>query len=155
GVTDNHGHADWMTMREARKEFPGPHPAYGGVVVGEAYRVDQNRVPDDRFDPQDKRTWGDGGCAPLLIDPACDGPTHSLVFAGSGGFKTTAAISTILEWHGSSVVHDPSCEVGHMVAAALRRQGKRVFFLDPKRPDQVARWGFNALDWIDVEDELA
>ena len=30
-------------MADARKLFPGPHKLYGGIVVGEAYRVDQDR----------------------------------------------------------------------------------------------------------------
>ncbi len=42
--SDAHGNAEWMTLADARKLFPGPHPAYGGVVVGEAYRVDQDKV---------------------------------------------------------------------------------------------------------------
>ena len=37
-ASDVHGNADWLEMGEVRKLFPGPHPAYGGVVVGEAYR---------------------------------------------------------------------------------------------------------------------
>src|SRR3954454_16999429 len=36
-LSDAHGSADWMSIDEARRLFPGPHPAYGGVVVGEAY----------------------------------------------------------------------------------------------------------------------
>ena len=43
-LSDAHGSADWMSMEEARTLFPGPHPAYGGVVVGEAYRVDRDKV---------------------------------------------------------------------------------------------------------------
>ncbi|MGH7048841.1 MAG: hypothetical protein ACREE2_20950, partial [Stellaceae bacterium] len=36
GTTDNFGHARWMTLAEARRLWPGPDPAYGGIVVGEA-----------------------------------------------------------------------------------------------------------------------
>ncbi len=28
GVTDNHGHAAWMTMKEALRVFPGPAAGY-------------------------------------------------------------------------------------------------------------------------------
>jgi type IV secretion system protein VirD4 len=56
GVTDNHGHARWRSMADAMKLFPGPHPAHGGVVVGEAYRVDQDTVARIRFMPRDRRT---------------------------------------------------------------------------------------------------
>jgi len=155
GVTDNHGHADWMTMKEALRVFPGPAPGYGGVVVGEAYRVHEDRVAGTPFAPRDRRSWGQGGKAPLLIDPCTDGPTHSLLFAGAGGFKTTSAVTTILHWTGSSVVLDPSCEVGPMVADALVSQGKDVHFLDPVRPKDATAWGFNVLDWIDTKGELA
>jgi type IV secretion system protein VirD4 len=64
GVTDNHGHTQWRSMADARKLFRGPHPVYGGIVVGEAYRVDQDKVAGVRFDPSDERTWGMGGKAP-------------------------------------------------------------------------------------------
>jgi type IV secretion system protein VirD4 len=155
GVTDNHGHAAWMSMKEAMRLFPGGTPAYGGVVVGEAYRVCEDQVAEIAFAPRDERSWGKGGTAALLIDPCLDGPTHSLLFAGAGGFKTTSAVTTILHWTGSSVVLDPSCEVGSMVRDALLAQGKDVHFLDPVRPKHAETWGFNVLDWIDTSNELA
>jgi type IV secretion system protein VirD4 len=43
-ASDNHGHADWLDMKAARVLFPSPDPAFGGIVVGEAYRVDQDRA---------------------------------------------------------------------------------------------------------------
>src|ERR1700710_2404927 len=42
--TDTHGRARWLSMERALETFPGPDPLYGGVVVGEAYRVDQDKV---------------------------------------------------------------------------------------------------------------
>ena len=57
-------------------------------------------------------TWGQGGRAPLLIDPCVEGSTHSLVIAGSGSFKTTSAVSTLLTWTGSVVVLDPAADSG-------------------------------------------
>ena len=156
GATDNHGHARWQTMKEAICTFPGPAQGYGGIVVGEAYRVDQDGVAAMAFIPRDRKTWGRGGKAKLLIDPCTDGQTHNLLFAGSGGFKTTSAISTILHWTGSSVILDPSCEVGPMVAEALTdKHGKQVHFLDPIRPEDAETWGFDALDWIEPGDPLA
>ena len=89
-LSDVHGNADWMSIKDAVSLFPGPHPAYGGVVVGEAYRVDLDKVASIRFDPGDRSTWGRGGSAPLLIDPCTADATHGAVFAGSGGYKTTA-----------------------------------------------------------------
>jgi type IV secretion system protein VirD4 len=69
GRSDNYGHADWLSIREASRLFPGPDPTYGGVVVGEAYRVDQDRVARWAFDPADRRSWGQDGTLPLLVDP--------------------------------------------------------------------------------------
>ena len=117
--SDNFGHADWLSMAEAKKLFPGPDPAYGGLVVGEAYRVDEDsRGARSAFDPADRRSWGMGGRAPLLIDPCRSGPTHALIFAGAGGFKTTSAgVPTLLAWTGSAVVLDPSREIGPMVGS--------------------------------------
>ena len=117
-LSDVHGNADWMSMKDAIRFFPGPNPLYGGVVVGEAYRVDQDKVAGLRFDPDDRGTWGRGGTAPLLIDPCTADATHGAVFAGSGGFKTTAiTIPTLAVWTGSVVVLDPSCQVGPMTTA--------------------------------------
>lgn len=147
GVTDNHGHADWMTMKELRKLFPGPTREYGGIVVGEAYRVDQDKVANIRFDPSNSRTWGQGGKADLLIDRCLDGSGHSIAFAGSGGNKTTTMVSTQLHWLSSCVVHDPSREVADMVARARRGMGQRVVTMDLSDPET----GCNILSWIDPE----
>ena len=81
--SDNHGHADWLAMRDALRLFPGADPAHGGLVVGEAYRVDRDRVGHLPFEPDDPRSWGKGGTAPLLIDSCRSGPTHVLVVARS------------------------------------------------------------------------
>lgn len=158
GVTrapsDNHGHADWLSLKEAKRLFPGPDPAYGGIVVGEAYRVDQDRGARGPFDAADRRTWGQGGSAPLLVDPCRTGPTHALVLAGSGGFKTTSVgVPTLLIWTASAVVLDPSREIGPMVSAFRERAlGQRVVTLDPSEPKGGS---FNALDWIDPASPLA
>jgi type IV secretion system protein VirD4 len=153
GATDNHGHSQWRSLANAKKLFPGPHPIHGGIVVGEAYRVDHDQtVAGIPFGPADKRSWGMGGKAPLLIDPCTHGSGHSLIFAGPGGFKTTAAVSTVLTWTGSSVILDPSTELGPMLDAALRRQRKRVVHIgipndESGKPDVT---GFNVLGWIDI-----
>ncbi len=155
GTSDNFGHADWLAMDRARKRFPGPDPAYGGLVVGEAYRVDQDRAAQrGPFNPRDRSSWGQGGKAPLLIDPCHEGATHALVFAGSNGFKTTsAAIPTLLTWTGAAVVLDPSREIGPMLHAyRAERLGHRVVTLDPAN---AASGSFNVLDWIDTLHPLA
>ncbi|MHB8284500.1 MAG: type IV secretory system conjugative DNA transfer family protein [Caulobacteraceae bacterium] len=153
-ASDNYGHADWLDMKAAQALFPSPDPVFGGVVIGEAYRVDQDRRVRERrgriiaFKPADKRTWGRGGTAPLLIDDCSAGPTHGLVLAGSGGFKTTSVgVPTLLTWTGSAVVLDPSREVGPMVSAYREHAlGHRIVTLDP---GSAASGGFNVLDWID------
>ncbi|MGI4815833.1 MAG: type IV secretory system conjugative DNA transfer family protein, partial [Janthinobacterium lividum] len=151
-ASDTHGNADWMPMRDVRKAFSGPNPVYGGVVIGEAYRVDEDTVGKDRvpFDPRNPKTWGMGGKAPLLIDPCEEDATHGAVFAGSGGFKTTAVvIPTLAHWTGSVVAFDPSCQVGGMTEAMRRAMGHTVAFVGP------GIGGFNVLDWIDPSDPLA
>jgi type IV secretion system protein VirD4 len=150
GVTDNHGHADWLPIAKARDIFPGRSAAFGGVVVGEAYRVDQDSVAFVAFDPANKATWGKGGKVPLLIDPCRSGPTHSLVFAGAGSFKSTSAASTLLTWTGSAVVLDPSGELGPMLTGARADMDHTVHHLRLR-----GTTGFNVLDWIDIESPLA
>lgn len=149
GRSDNFGHADWLAIRDAQNLFPGPDASYGGIVVGEAYRVDQDRAARRAFNSADKSSWGQGGTAPLLIDPCRSGSTHALVFAGPGGFKTTSiGVPTMLTWHGAAVVLDPSREIGPMVQSYRRENlGHRVVTLDPADPSAGA---FNVLDWIDI-----
>ena len=150
GATDNHGHADWLSILQAQKVFPGPSLLFGGIVVGEAYRVDMDKVAAVAFDPANRATWGKGGKAPLLIDPCASGPTHSLIFAGAGSFKSTSAASTLLTWTGSVVVLDPSCELGPMLASARDAMGHTVYQLGLR-----GTAGFNVLDWIDIDSPLA
>ncbi len=146
GTTDNHGHADWISLKKLHELFPGPSADYGGLVVGEAYRVDQDTVAGVRFNPADKRTWGKGGKAPLLIDPCAEGSTHSIVCAGSGAYKSQAAVSSLLHWTGSAVVLDPAGELGAMTADDRRRMGHDVRLLKLGGDE-----GFNVLDWIDQD----
>lgn len=145
GVTENHGYADWMTMKQARQLFPRPSAEYGGVVVGEAYRVDEDRHARVPFHPKEPKTWGQGGRAPLLIDPCETGSTHSLVFAGPGSFKSTSAVTTLTTWTGSAVVLDPSTELGPMLRPFRETLGHQVYEL--RLGGDV---GFNVLDWIDI-----
>ena len=80
-----------------------------------------------------------------LCFDASFGSSHGLVFAGSGGFKTTSVtVPTALKWGGSLVALDPSSEVAPMVIEHRRNAGRDVFILDPRDPST----GFNVLDWI-------
>lgn len=152
-ATDNYGHARWMTIAEAKRTWPGPDPAYGGVVIGEAYDPLADRVANIPFDPSNRATWGQGGSAPLLIDPCRGTSTHSLLFSGSGGYKTTgSAVPTLLHWRGSAIVLDPSLELSPMLADARRRMQHEVFTLHPETAHVV---GFNALEWIDIDSPMA
>lgn len=141
GARAIHGESKWMDMAAAKRLFP----ASGGIVVGEAYRPDKDTVSEVNFDPRHKETWGRGGTDPLLCFDAGFGSTHGLVFAGSGGFKTTSiVIPTALKFKGSLIVLDPSTEIAPMVSEHRDRNGQKVFALDPKTP----YFGFNVLDWI-------
>lgn len=136
-----HGDADWMGMAEAARLFSET----GGIVIGERYRVDRDSVASASFSDREPGSWGSGGKSALLCFDGSFGSSHGLVFAGSGGFKTTSVtVPTALKWGGGLVVLDPSAEVAPMVIAHRRKAGRKVIVLDPATPGI----GFNALDWI-------
>ncbi|MGO1163903.1 Ti-type conjugative transfer system protein TraG [Brucella sp. C7-11G] len=136
-----HGEAEWMKLPEAGKLFAED----GGIVIGERYRVDRDSTAALSFRADMPETWGAGGKSPLLCFDGSFGSSHGIVFAGSGGFKTTSVtIPTALKWGGTLIVLDPSNEVAPMVKAHRIKAGRDVIVLDPKDPDI----GFNALDWI-------
>ncbi|NKJ82699.1 Ti-type conjugative transfer system protein TraG [Rhizobium leguminosarum] len=136
-----HGEADWMKLSQAEKLFA----ADGGIVIGERYRVDRDSVAAHAFRADSAETWGAGGKSPLVCFDGSFGSSHGIVFAGSGGFKTTSVtIPTALKWGGALVVLDPSNEVALMVSKHRGDADRDVFVLDPKRSEI----GFNALDWI-------
>ncbi|TAU79668.1 Ti-type conjugative transfer system protein TraG (plasmid) [Rhizobium leguminosarum] len=136
-----HGDAEWMKSAEAEKLFPDT----GGIVIGERYRVDKDITAKQSFRADSVETWGAGGKSPLLCFDGSFGSSHGIVFAGSGGFKTTSVtIPTALKWGGTLVLLDPSNEVAPMVIEHRTNAGRDVRILDPKTPDT----GFNALDWI-------
>ncbi|WP_315927467.1 Ti-type conjugative transfer system protein TraG [Mesorhizobium sp. SP-1A] len=136
-----HGEAEWMTLTDAAKLFPDA----GGIVIGERYRVDKDNVAAQSFRADETATWGAGGKSPLLCFDGSLGSSHGIVFAGSGGFKTTSVtIPTALKWGSTLVVLDPSNEVAPMVLEHRARAGRDVHILDPKHPET----GINVLDWI-------
>ncbi|NRP75607.1 Conjugal transfer protein TraG [Ensifer psoraleae] len=136
-----HGEADWMKMQDAAKLFPDT----GGVVIGERYRVAKDGTAAGSFRADAPETWGVGGKSPLLCFDGSFGSSHGIVFAGSGGFKTTSVtIPTALKWGGALVVLDPSNEVAPMVHQHREHAARFIRILDPKQPET----GFNALDWI-------
>ena len=136
-----HGEADWMTLARAMRLFSDA----GGIVIGERYRVDKDSVASLSFRPETEETWGVGGSSPLLCFDGSFGSSHGIVFAGSGGFKTTSVtIPTALKWGGSLIVLDPSNEVAPLVSRHREDAGRHVRTLDPRNPAT----GFNALDWV-------
>lgn len=136
-----HGEADWMSMADAKRLFPDT----AGIVVGEQYRVDKDSAADSAFRADRKATWGRGGTGPLLCFDTSFGSSHGIVFAGSGGFKTSSVtVPTALKWRGGLVVLDPSNEVGPMASSHRRTSGRTIFTIDPKSSEV----GFNVLDWI-------
>ncbi len=136
-----HGEADWMGMPAAARLFPEG----GGIVIGERYRVDLDRGAGDMFRADAPTSWGAGGKSPLLCFDGSFGSSHGIVFAGSGGFKTTSVtIPTALKWGGTLITLDPSGEVVPMVSAHRKAAGRDIHVLDPRDPGT----GFNALDWI-------
>jgi type IV secretion system protein VirD4 len=136
-----HGEADWMKLADAGKLFP----TTGGIVVGERYRVDRDSAAGVSFRADTDDTWGAGGKSPLLCFDGSFGSSHGIVFAGSGGYKTTSVtIPTALKWGGSLILLDPSNEVAPMVSRHREASGRRVSILDPREPSI----GFNALDWV-------
>lgn len=148
-ASDNHGHADWMPLAEARQLFCVDRAPLGGVVVGEASRVDQDPIGRMPFDSRDRASWAQGGVAPLLEFDLSWGATHGLVFAGSGGFKTVSTcVPTLLRYRGPVVTLDPSVELAPMLRDARVRMGRRVVTVDPARAEDT---GFDVLDWLDVE----
>ncbi len=152
-LTDNHGHSFWRTMQDVQKRFDGPVAPHGGIAAGEAYRVDYDRsVAGIEFDPRNKATWGLGGKAPLLVDSCLKGARafHSCEFAPTGGGKTAELVTKILVWTGSSVVFDPTVELGPLLDKALRHRRNRVFHVGLANPSKPIRMtGYNVLSWID------
>lgn len=136
-----YGEAEWMKLPFAKRLFP----EVAGIVIGEAYRVDEDGVAPIPFRADKPETWGAAGRSPLLCFDGSFGSSHGIVFAGSGGFKTTSVtVPTALKWGSTLVVLDPSNEVAPMVVNHRKAAGRDVRILDPKKPDA----GFNVLDGI-------
>jgi type IV secretion system protein VirD4 len=150
GDSDNHGHADYMSIPDIRALFSStPDSDIGGVVVGEAERVDLGPAARVAFDPANRATWGNGGKAPLLIDPCKTGSTQSMVIGGSGTYKSTTLISSLLTWRKSIFCLDPSEELAAQIGAELADRGRKVVRLE------IGGTGPNVLDGIDITSPLA
>ncbi len=104
--------AAWASRADVLDRFSTP----GGIVLGEL--TDPRRKV--RFDPAVPLRWGRQGKGPLIrLDPSA-GNAHSLVFSGSGSFKTAGiAIPNALTFAGSLIVIDPKGEI-HAATSAVR-----------------------------------
>lgn len=147
-VTRAYGHtygaADWMPMEEVKKLLPTePDPELGGIVLGEAARMDATPVAKVRFHPRKPETWGPGGKAPLLFEHCWEGSTHGLVMVNSGGYKTMSLMLTLDYWKTGAFVFDTAEEVAAMTAHWREAMGHRVRVLAPG-----GGMGTNALKWI-------
>ncbi|MEA2737239.1 MAG: type secretion system protein VirD4 [Acetobacteraceae bacterium] len=150
GDSDNHGHADYMTVSDMRALFPSiPDSDVGGVVLGEADRVDLGPAARMQFDPDNRATWGNGGKADLLIDPCKRGSTHSAVIGGGGTYKSTALVTSLLTWRKSIFCLDPAEEMAALVGAELADRGRKVVRLE------IGGGGPNVLSGIDITSPLA
>lgn len=139
------GDAGWAKMQHVAELFPPE----GLMPIGERYRVDLDDRATRVFDPSDPKTWGSGGRRPLMGFNCNFGSTHGLVFAGSGGFKTTGfVVPILLRWPHNAVVLDPSLEVHPMVSRFREKMKpgveRKVVRIDPNEENS----GFNVLDWI-------
>ena len=138
------GDATWMSLEAAAQLLPPD----GEVVIGECDRPDLDRaIAGIAFDPKVRTTWGEGGSARLATFKLNFESTHMLMFAGSGGFKTTSSVvPTALRYSGSMVVLDPACEVAALVQAARGRlkPRRRIVVMDPTAPLETVQ-GFNVL----------
>jgi len=137
------GSASWLPIKDVVEIFPDN----GDVIVGERYRVDEDSIKNISFSPVDKTTWGKGGKEPLMTYKMDFGSTHSMFFAGSGGYKTTSTvIPTCLSYQGPIICLDPSTEVAPIVKKSREKiLDRTVMVLDPNGNSTKA---FNVLDWL-------
>lgn len=152
GSSDNHGHAKWMSMDDARRRFRPSPTGEPYLVIGDACRVDLSAARHLPFKPRDRRTWGPAGTHEPLVDPCTEGPTHSMFFGGSGAGKTASAITRLLHWTGSAIVVDPSNEIGPMTEASREAMGQRVvrlgYGVSGDGPEAYPACGMNVLAGI-------
>lgn len=147
---DNYGHADFLSIAEMQALFPPtPDDEIGGIVVGEADRVDLGPAAHIPFNPENRATWGNGGKAPLMIDHCKTGSSHSFVIGGSGSFKSVALVTSLLTWRGSFFCLDPAEELAALVGAELEDKGRKVVHLE------IGGQGPNVLAGIDISSDLA
>ena len=98
----------------------------GGIILGEL--TDPRRNHD--FDPGDRESWGRQGTGRLItLDPR-KGNAHSLIFSGSGSYKSAGvAIPNALTYAGPLIVIDPKGEIYDRTAEVRRVSGRRPWLI--------------------------
>ena len=109
--------AKWASRREVRQRFS----TEGGIVLGETTAPRKS----DEFDPDDPASWGRQGKGNLITLNPSKGNAHSLIFSGSGSYKTAGiAMPNALTYAGPLVIVDPKGEI-HQLTAPVREARKR------------------------------
>ena len=109
--------ARWASRGEVRRRFS----TEGGIVLGETTAPRKS----DEFDPDDPTSWGRQGNGNLITLNPSKGNAHSLIFSGSGSYKTAGiAIPNALTYAGPLVIVDPKGEI-HQLTAPVREARKR------------------------------
>ena len=76
--------AEWASRAEVLRRFSTD----GGIVLGEI----TDPRGGDQFDPDDQETWGRQGKGRLIMLDPSRGSAHTLVFSGSGSYKTAGVV---------------------------------------------------------------
>ncbi|MDE2914157.1 MAG: type IV secretory system conjugative DNA transfer family protein [Paracoccaceae bacterium] len=116
--------AAWAGRDDVRRRFA----ATGGIILGE--QTEPRPRGQGEFDPADRKTWRRQGQGPLIaLDPA-RGNGHSLVFSGSGSFKTAGiVIPNALTFDGPLIVIDPKGEIYRLTAGVRRARGRKPWLI--------------------------
>ena len=112
------GDAAWASRAEVLRRYSTD----GGIVLGEI----TDPRGGDQFDPDDQESWGRQGKGRLItLDPS-KGNAHTLVFSGSGSYKTAGvAIPNALTYAGPLVIIDPKGEIHDLTAPVREARGRK------------------------------
>ena len=110
--------AAWASRAEVLRRYSTD----GGIVLGET----TDPRGGDQFDPDDQESWGrQGKGRPITLDPS-KGNAHTLVFSGSGSYKTAGvAIPNALTYAGPLVIIDPKGEIHDLTAPVREARGRK------------------------------
>ena len=114
--------AEWATQDEVRRRFS----TEGGIILGEL--TDPRR--NGEFDAGDRESWGRQGKGRLItLDPG-KGNAHSLIFSGSGSYKSVGvAIPNALTYAGPLIVIDPKGEIYDRTAGVRQASGRNPWLI--------------------------